>query len=107
MTVNGDNPRPSEPYPHEISQILNAIHGGNRQASEQLLPLVYDELRELAAFLREQSEQTLQPTALVHEAYVRYLDRRQVQIGTGVAISSRPPRRPCVGFSWKPRQGSS
>ena len=58
---------------HEITQILNAIERGERQASEQLLPLVYDELRKLAAqkLSHESPGQTLQATALVHEAYVR------------------------------------
>jgi RNA polymerase sigma factor (TIGR02999 family) len=57
----------------DVSQILSALQGGDRKASEQLLPLVYDELRRLAAqrLAREAPGQTLQPTALVHEAYVR------------------------------------
>lgn len=59
----------------DISGILANIEQGNAQAAEQLLPLVYDELRRLAAHLlaQEKSGQTLQPTALVHEAYVRLL----------------------------------
>jgi RNA polymerase sigma factor (TIGR02999 family) len=54
-------------------QILNAIEQGDPNAAEQLLPLVYDELRRLAAqkLAGEQPGQTLQPTALVHEAYLR------------------------------------
>ncbi|HUG93828.1 MAG TPA: sigma-70 family RNA polymerase sigma factor [Planctomycetaceae bacterium] len=57
----------------DVSQILSAIQSGDAQASEQLLPLVYDELRKLAAqkMAREQSGQTLDATALVHEAYLR------------------------------------
>ncbi len=57
----------------EITQILNAIDAGDSKAAEQLLPLVYDELRKLAAskLAREKQGQTLQPTALVHEAYLR------------------------------------
>jgi RNA polymerase sigma factor (TIGR02999 family) len=57
----------------EVTQILNAIEQGDPQAAEQLLPLVYEELRKLAAqkLAREQPGQTLDPTALVHEAYVR------------------------------------
>jgi RNA polymerase sigma factor (TIGR02999 family) len=58
---------------NEVTQLLDAVSRGETQAAEQLLPLVYDELRRLAAgYLdREKSGQTLQPTALVHEAYLR------------------------------------
>ncbi len=58
---------------HEVTQLLNAIERGEPQAAEQLLPLVYDELRKLAAqkLAHESPGQTLQATALVHEAYVR------------------------------------
>jgi RNA polymerase sigma factor (TIGR02999 family) len=57
----------------EVSRILNAIDQGDPQAASQLLPLVYDELRRLAAhkLAQEPPGQTLQPTALVHEAYLR------------------------------------
>ena len=56
-----------------ITRILSAIEQGDPQAAEQLLPLVYDELRSLAAarLAHEPEGQTLQPTALVHEAYLR------------------------------------
>ncbi len=58
---------------NEISGILTAIDAGDPRAAEQLLPLVYDELRRLAAqkLARETPGQTMQPTALVHEAYLR------------------------------------
>src|SRR5437667_4641738 len=57
----------------EFTQLLNAIDAGNPQAAAQLLPLVYDELRRLAAqkLAHEKPGQTLQATALVHEAYLR------------------------------------
>src|SRR5262245_43784849 len=57
----------------QVTQILHAIAGGDPSAASQLLPLVYDELRLLASqwLAQETSGQTLQPTALVHEAYVR------------------------------------
>jgi RNA polymerase sigma factor (TIGR02999 family) len=57
----------------DVTQILNAIAGGDPHAAEQLLPLVYDELRKLAAqkLALEKPGQTLQATALVHEAYLR------------------------------------
>src|SRR6516225_9084211 len=58
---------------NEVTQILHAITGGDLAAASQLLPLVYDELRQLAAqkLAHETPGQTLQPTALVHEAYLR------------------------------------
>jgi RNA polymerase sigma factor (TIGR02999 family) len=57
----------------EFTRLLNAIDAGNPQAAAQLLPLVYDELRQLAAqkLAREKPGQTLDATALVHEAYLR------------------------------------
>ncbi|MGH7168839.1 MAG: sigma-70 family RNA polymerase sigma factor [Gemmataceae bacterium] len=57
----------------DVTQILNAIEQGDAHAAEQLLPLVYDELRQLAAqkLAQEKPGQTLQATALVHEAYLR------------------------------------
>src|SRR5947209_3712269 len=60
----------------EVTHILSAIEQGDPTAAEQLLPLVYDELRKLAAqrLAHEQPGQTLQATALVHEAYMRLVD---------------------------------
>ncbi len=60
----------------DFTQILNAIEQGDPHAAEQLLPLVYDELRKLAAqkMAQESPGQTLQATALVHEAYLRLVD---------------------------------
>jgi RNA polymerase sigma factor (TIGR02999 family) len=60
----------------DVTQILSAIEQGDPQAAEKLLPLVYDELRKLAAqkLAQEKPGQTLQATALVHEAYVRLVD---------------------------------
>jgi hypothetical protein len=57
----------------DVTRILSAIDAGNPQAAEQLLPLVYDELRKLAAhkLAFEKPGQTLDATALVHEAYLR------------------------------------
>jgi RNA polymerase sigma factor (TIGR02999 family) len=61
----------------EVTRILSAIQQGDPRAAEQLLPLVYDELRQLAAqkLARENPGQTLQATALVHEAYLRLVAR--------------------------------
>jgi len=65
----------------EVTQILEAIEQGDPHAAEQLLPLVYDELRRLAAqrLAQEKPGQTLQPTALVHEAYLRLVDVDQAR----------------------------
>ena len=61
---------------HEVTRILNAIDQGDPHAAEQLLPLVYEELRKLAAqkLAHENPGQTLQATALVHEAYLRLVN---------------------------------
>jgi RNA polymerase sigma factor (TIGR02999 family) len=58
---------------NEVTRILSAVEQGDPQAAEQLLPLVYNELRRLAAqrLAQEKPGQTLQPTALVHDAYLR------------------------------------
>lgn len=65
----------------DVTQILNAICRGEPAAAAELLPLVYEELRKLAAarLAQERGGQTLQPTALVHEAYVRLVDHEQQQ----------------------------
>ena len=65
----------------EVTRILSAIEEGDPHAAAQLLPLVYDELRQLAAqrLAQEKPRQTLQATALVHEAYLRLVDVDQAQ----------------------------
>jgi RNA polymerase sigma-70 factor (ECF subfamily) len=65
----------------EVTRLLDEIGHGKAEAMEKLLPLVYDELRRLAAvyFRRERSDHTLQPTALVHEAYLKLVDQRIVR----------------------------
>jgi RNA polymerase sigma factor (TIGR02999 family) len=69
----------------EVTRILSAIEHGDPHAAEQLLPLVYDELRRLAAqkLAQEKPGQTLQATALVHEAYLRLVDVEQPQAWNG------------------------
>ena len=66
---------------NEVTRVLSAIEQGDPQAAEQLLPLVYDELRKLAAqrLAQEKPGQTLQATALVHEAYLRLVDAERGQ----------------------------
>jgi RNA polymerase sigma factor (TIGR02999 family) len=65
----------------DVTQILSQIESGDPSAAEQLLPLVYEELRKLAAakLVQEKPGQTLQATALVHEAYLRLVDVEKVQ----------------------------
>src|SRR5262245_6231581 len=65
----------------DLTRILSAIEHGDPSAAEQLLPLVYDELRRLAAqkLAQEKPGQTLEATALVHEAYLRLIDVEKVQ----------------------------
>jgi RNA polymerase sigma factor (TIGR02999 family) len=63
----------------DVTRILSAIEQGDSKAAQELLPLVYEELRKLAAqrLAREKPGQTLQPTALVHEAYLRLVGASQ------------------------------
>jgi len=65
----------------DVTRILSQIESGDPQAAEELLPLVYRELRELAAdkMAQDQPGQTLQATALVHEAYIRLVDVEKAQ----------------------------
>ena len=88
-----------------VTHILSEIERGDPQAADQLLPLVYDELRKLATMrlAQEKPGQTLQATALVHEAYVRLVDAEQAQhwdsrghffaAAAGFAEATRPPER--------------
>jgi len=71
-----------EPKPHEVSQLLLAWSEGDRAALDQLMPLVYAELRRLAKsyMRRERAGQTMQTTALIHEAYLRLIDADRVRL---------------------------
>ena len=62
---------------HEVTRLLGELNRGDRRALDSLMPLVYDELRRIAGYhlKRERSEHTLQPTALVHEAFMRMVDQ--------------------------------
>jgi RNA polymerase sigma factor (TIGR02999 family) len=82
----------------DVTRILSDIERGDPKAAEQLLPLVYDELRALAAqkLAREKPGQTLQPTALVHEAYLRLVgggDHRWDSRGHFFAAAAEAMRR--------------
>jgi RNA polymerase sigma factor (TIGR02999 family) len=90
---------PFEPAPrHEVTDLLAAWRGGDPAALDRLMPLLYDELRRIAAGLlrRESSGHTLQPTALVHEAYLRLVGQGRAEL-TGKAhflsIAARMMRR--------------
>ena len=71
---------PVESSPSDVTRLLADLSGGQTGALERLLPLVYDELKQLAAsqLRRERDEHTLGPTALVHEAFFRLVDQRSV-----------------------------
>jgi RNA polymerase sigma factor (TIGR02999 family) len=73
--------RESAPAQEQVTRVLGAIEEGDQRAAEQLLPLVYSELRQLAAqkLSQETPGQTLQPTALVHEAYLRLVGGQNAQ----------------------------
>ena len=86
------------PTSHEITQLLLAWSEGDRQALDRLVPLVYDELRRLAqSYMRkERAGQTLQTTALIHEAYLRLINANRVQWQNRAhffAIAARMMRR--------------
>ena len=86
----------------DVTRVLSAIEQGDPRAAEQLLPLVYQELRQLAAqkLAGEKPGQTLQATALVHEAYVRLVDvEKRSSLGTAAATSSPRRPKPCAASS--------
>src|SRR5689334_24810647 len=91
------------PPMNEVTRVLSAIEGGDPHAAEQLLPLVYQELRKLAAqkLAKEKSGQTLEATALVHEAYLRLVDTDRAQSwnsrGHFFAAAAEAMRRILVG----------
>ena len=85
----------------KVTRLLHAWSAGNQQAQEELLPLVYGELRQRAAgqLRRDRKGHTLQPTALVHEAYLRLLGQREVDWQCRLhffAVASRMMRRVLV-----------
>jgi hypothetical protein len=90
---------------NDVTRILSAIEQGDPRAAGELLPLVYGELRRLAKqrLAREKPGQTLQDTALVHEAYLRLVHGEAVRSWEGRGISSpRRPRRSAVSSSTTP-----
>jgi RNA polymerase sigma factor (TIGR02999 family) len=91
----------------EVTRLLGEIHDGKKDAMNQLLPLVYDELHRLARsyFRRERGEHTLQPTALVHEAYIRMVDQKAAMQTRGhfLAVAATQMRRILLDYARKHR----
>src|ERR1700674_3981782 len=91
----------------EVTRLLGEIGRGQKDAMNQLLPLVYDELHRLARgyFRRERGEHTLQPTALVHEAYLRLVDQRAPMESRGhfLAVAATQMRRILLDYARKHR----
>src|SRR5215831_12154218 len=92
------------PEPGEVTRLLIAWNEGDRAAVERLMPLVYAELRGIAErqFRRERAGHTLQPTAVVHEAYFRLVDQTRVSWknrGHFFAVASQAMRRILVDYA--------
>lgn len=91
----------------EVTRLLGEIGRGQQQAVNDLLPLVYDELHRLARsyFRRERGEHTMQPTALVHEAYIRMVDQRAPLESRGhfMAVAATQMRRVLLDYARKHR----
>lgn len=89
----------------EVTRLLGEIGRGQKDAMNQLLPLVYDELHRLARayFRRERGEHTLQPTALVHEAYIRLVDQHAPMESRGhfLAVAATQMRRILLDYARK------
>ena len=91
----------------EVTRLLGEIGRGQQDAVNNLLPLVYDELHRLARsyFRRERGEHTMQPTALVHEAYIRLVDQRAPLESRGhfMAVAATQMRRVLLDYARKHR----
>lgn len=94
----------SEQNSHEITRMLHEWGGGNRDALDKLLPLIYDELhRQAAHYLRrERQDHTLQTTALINEAYLKLIDQREVNWESRThffAIAAQSMRRILIDYA--------
>jgi RNA polymerase sigma factor (TIGR02999 family) len=91
--------------PGEVTRLLGEMERGDKDAANHILPLVYDELHRLARsyFRRERGEHTLQPTALVHEAYIRLVDQRSPVESRGhfLALAATQMRRILLDYARK------
>jgi len=93
-----------KPIPHGVTRLLLAWSDGDKSAMDQLMPLVYGELRRLAKqhMRRERAGHTLQTTALIHEAYLRLIDASQVRLENRrhfFAVASRLMRQALVDLA--------
>jgi RNA polymerase sigma factor (sigma-70 family) len=90
---------------NDVTAVLSAIEAGDPDAAEQLLPLVYEELRKLAAqrLSHEKAGQTLQATALVHEAYLRLLPASPRDVGENRDAGEHPNAGEPGGVRWNSR----
>lgn len=100
------SPPPRSEAEPDVTQILHEVVDGHESASERLLPLVYDEMRAIAvrAMRQERADHTLQPTALVHEAYLKLLDQTVIPWSDAAhfrAIASRAMRQVLVDHARK------
>ncbi len=92
------------PAPGEVTQLLLSLQSGDRSALDRLAPLIYEDLRQIAGamFRRERVEHTMQPTAVVHEAYLRLVEHSAVGASTRahfLAIAARVMRQVLVDHS--------
>jgi RNA polymerase sigma factor (TIGR02999 family) len=99
----------STPSSHQVTRLLLAWGGGDATAFDELMPLIYAELRTLAQrqMQRERSGHTLQATALVHEAYLRLIDQRQVHWQNRAqffAVAAQVMRRIVVDYARRRRR---
>src|SRR5215471_16210846 len=100
----GGNSQMPKPNPHEVTQLLLAWSDGDKSVMAQLMPPVYGELRRMANqhMRRERAGHTLQTTALIHEAYLRLIDARQVRLENRrhfFAVASRLMRQALVDLA--------
>ena len=96
--MSGDTRKPSAKPPGDVTRLLAAWSHGDAKALEDLIPLVYDELHRLAErhLARERSGHTLQPTAVVHEAYLKLVEQKRVSWknrGHFFAVAAQAMRR--------------
>ncbi len=86
----------------DVTEILSRMESGDPTGADELLPLVYEELRQLARqkLANELPGQTLQATALVHEAYLRLVGGKNPSSWDGRAHFLHRPPKPCGGFWW-------
>ena len=93
----------------DVTRLFVAIEEGDDKAADRLLPLVYQELRKLAAtkLSKEKPGHSLQPTMLVHEAYLRLVDVEIRSSGMGEATFSELLPKRCGGFLWRGLVGNA